>query len=154
MISSCSIRNSVEVKKLTDRFIEIEAPTDKVWFGCAEINPKDHLAIMNFYVKDGSTTHQFLYRRLHDTNYCNSLLKNYQKLVKDTYRVTVVGIANKYEPEKTEKRIEDVPEEFATGHKKLANWTFIRLQTEKGCEAYFNEDCKPENYWGGLTPPE
>jgi hypothetical protein len=151
-ISSCSIRNSVEVKKLTDRFIEIKAPTEKVWFGCSEINPEDHLAIMNFYVKDGSITHQFLYRRLHDTKFCNSLLKNYQKLVRDANRVTIVGTTNQYEPEETEKSIENVPIEFATGHKQIANWTFVRLQTEKGCEAYFDEDCKPENYWGGLTP--
>ena len=152
MILSCSLRNSAEVKRLTESFIEIEAASDKVWFGCDELNPEDQLALMNFYVKDDSTTHQFLYRRLHDTKFCNSLVKNYQKLVKNVSRVTVVGITNRYAPEETERQIKNVPEKFATGHKKLASWTFIRLETEKGCEAYFEEDCKPENYWGGLTP--
>lgn len=151
---SCTLRGSVEIKRLTKNFIEIEAPSDKVWLGCAEINPEDHLAIMNFYIKDGSTTHQFLYRRLNDTKFCNSLLRNYQKLVKDASRITIVGITTKYDPEETGQQIEDVPQEFATGHKKLANWTFVRLQTEKDCEAYFEEDCEPENYWGGLIPQE
>ena len=152
--SSCSLRSSTEVKKLTERFIEIEANTDKVFLGCFEINPEEHLSLMNFYVKDNSTIHQFLFRRLIETKHCKAHLKNYEKLVKDTHRITVVGITAKYELKITDERIEAVPEEFATGHAKLASWTFIRLQSEKGCEAYFEDDCKPENYWGGLLPQE
>ena len=152
--SSCSLRSSTEVKKLTERFIEIEANADKVWFGCFEINPEEHLSLMNFYVKDNSTTHQFLYRRLIETKHCKSHLKNYEKLVRGAHRITAVGITAKYELKETNERIEAVPEGFATGHKKLVSWTLIRLQSKKGCEAYFEEDCKPENYWGGLIPPE
>ena len=154
MASSCSLKNSTEVKKLTERFIEIEAPTDKVWFGCFEINPKEHLSLMNFYVRDNTTTHQFLYRRLTETKYCKIDLKNYERLLRGSHRVTVVGLTAKYELKETNERIEAVPEEFAIGHQKLASWTFIRLQSEKGCEAYFDDDCKPENYWGGLIPQE
>lgn len=152
--ASCSLKSSTEVKKLTERFIEIEAPTDKVWLGCFEINPEENLSLMNFYVKDSSTTHQFLYRRLLEAKSCKSDLKSYERLLRGVHRVTVVGLTAKYDPEETTERIEGLPENFATGHKTLVNWTFIRLQTEKGCQAYFDEDCKPENYWGGLIPQE
>ncbi len=154
MTVSCSLRTSTKVKKLTENFIEIEADTINVWVGCFEINPEDHLSLMNFYVKDGYTTHEFFYRRLLETKYCKSNLQDYKKLLKDAHRVTIVGITAKYHPEETTRKIEAVPEEFATGHRALVNWTFIRLQTEKGCEAYFSEDCEPENYWGGLIPEE
>lgn len=152
--SSCSLRSSTGVKKLTERFIEIEAPTDKVWFGCFEINPEEHLSLMNFYVKDDSTTYQFLYRKLIETKQCKTDLKNYERLLRGAHRITIVGNTAKYELEETNERIEGVPEEFAIGHKKFASWIFIRLQSENGCEAYFEEDCKPENYWGGLVPQE
>jgi len=149
---SCSVRSPVEIKQLTDRFIEINADRDRVWFGCFEINPEDHLSLLNFYVKDGVTLHEFFYRRLISTKDCSSQLKSYQILLKDVQRVTLVGITPKYEVEETDKKIESIPEDFSAGHKKLVNWTFIRLQTKRGCESYFSQDCDPENYWGGLIP--
>ncbi len=152
--SSCAIRTSTNVKKLTQNFIEIEADIDKVWLGCFEINPKDRLSLMMFYIKDGTTTHEFFYRRLFETKECKSHLKDYQRLTEEIDRITVVGITAKYDPEDTTERIGDVPEKFSTGQKRLANGTFIRLQTQKGCKAYFENHCRPENYWGGLTPPE
>ncbi len=100
--------------------------------------------------------HEFAYRRLADHPECMNVEKNYRALIRDMPTVRVVGMS----PEATSKKMQigDLPPEAPQKFKALMEnyfWSFIRIETKKGCLAYFSQDCRlPENYSAGLSLEE
>lgn len=146
---SCEECTSVKTHNKTEMFVDIETDESDTWIGCSTIDPKAEITLMTFYLLAGDTTHEFMFRRVDDLDWCLKTQKKYRDLTKDVKKVRIAGIS----PNNQTKLITDrIPEKFKKSPRKI-NWTFVRLQTEKGCESYFSKDCNPENYWAGTTPP-
>lgn len=133
-------------------FIDIEVNNEDFYMECSEIDSRENKSLMSFYAIDGDKIHQFIFRSISEAKWCENKVKlSYIKLVKDMHRVRLVGISPNEQIEKNYLTNEAIPDKLKKPSS-IINWTFIRLETTKGCKGYFNEDCKPENYWGGLFP--
>ncbi len=142
--------SETRIHNQSNNFIDIEVTKEKFHLECAEIDKKENKSLMTFYAISGDTVHQFIFRSISETNWCENKVKNeYNKLVKKMHTVRLIGIS----PNKDKNYLvdESVPQSLKVPSR-LINWTFIRLETKKGCKAYFNNGCDPENYWGGLFP--
>lgn len=146
---SCSSR-SVKIHNQSDRFIDIEVSKGDFYSYCAYIDKKENKSIMSFYAIENDIVHEFFFRRISQTDWCLELQKKYNRLTDDVPRVKLVGIDPSLKKDNTLKN-DPVPEKFK-GRQYVKNWVFIRLETIKGCKSYFDTDCEPENYWGGLFP--
>ncbi len=141
---------SVRVHNRTDMFIDIEADKKNTWIGCSDIELKEENSLMTFYLLSDNTTHEFMFRRVIDVKRCLNLQKEYRALADGVSKVRFVGISPRQQDD--EKLITDrVPNKFKNAKFKI-NWTFIRFQTPKGCESYFEGDCQPDNYWSTTIP--
>jgi len=149
LFSSCA-SSEIKIYNQSDRFIDIEVNRKNFWFECSLVNPKDKKSLMSFYMINGEIIHQFIFRRLSNTKDCLKWYKEYEKIIDGINRVRLVGI-DRSEKEKNYLIKEKVPDNFKKP-KFLINWFFVRLETSKGCESYFDNGCTPENYWGGLYP--
>ncbi len=145
-LSNCS---SARVYNELNNFIDIEVNSEDAWLGCSDIDLKEPNSLMTFYAVTGDSTHEFMFRRVIDVKRCLKLEKEYQSLVRGAGKVRLVGIS----PTKNHDSLitDRVPEKFRDSVH-TTNWIFVRFQTEKGCESYFEGDCKPEKYWGGVIP--
>lgn len=145
-LSSCA---TVKVHKKTPMFIDIEVDLSDAWVGCSDTNLKEENSMMTLYAIHEDTTHEFMFRKVHDVDWCLKLEKEYSTLLSGVPLVRLVGIS----PRKGDDRLitSRVPDKFKNSKTKMT-WTFIRVHTMKGCKSYFEEDCKPENYWGGIFP--
>ncbi len=79
-----------------------------------------------------------------------SKITSLSKLINDIPKIHLVGITP-LEKEKNYLINKSVPVRFKIPNH-LISWTFVRLETKKGCIAYFKSDCDSQNYWGGLYP--
>lgn len=142
---------SVKVHNRTKMFIDIEVPIKDAWVGCSDMGLEEEKSLMTFYVLDNSNVHEFIFRRVLGSERCLSIEKSYRKLMDSESTIRLVGI----HPIKSSGRLitERVPKRFKESRHEMINWTFIRLSNLKDCESYFKGDCKPENYWGGISPP-
>ncbi len=148
-VLGCS--SSTKVYKQSDNFIDIEIAKENFYMECAVIDKNENKSLMTFYAINGDTVEEFIFRRISPIDQCENTIKKYfLKIIKDVQAIQLVGITP-LEKKRNYLEKEMVPELFKKPHY-LRNWTFIRLQTLKGCEAYFDNDCEPENYWGGLFP--
>ncbi len=71
-------------------------------------------------------------------------------LTRSLSKIRLAGISS-LKKKRNHLKTEPVPKKF----KKLPyiiNWTFVRLEINRGCESYFYTGCNPENYWGGPFP--
>ncbi len=151
LIMSCAL-NKVHIYNISDHFIDIEVTKDNFYMDCFVMDKKEHTSIMAFYVVDGDVVHEFIFRAISDTNWCkNKVKKTYKKLIKGVSTIRIVGITPTKSKENNLQREDGIPDKFKRP-KQLTNWIFIRLETKNGCKAYFDNGCKPENYWGGLFP--
>lgn len=149
--TGCAI-SPVKIYNQSKYFIDIEVSREHFYMECAEIDKKENKSLMTFYVIDEDTVHQFIFRSISETGWCeNTVKKSYNKLTQNTHKIRLVGISPSSKMEKNYLVAEPVPEKFKRPSS-LINWTFIRLETNRGCEAYFDTGCMPENYWGGLFP--
>lgn len=147
ILTSCT---SPKIHNQTDVFLDIEVSSKNAWIGCTDVDPEDENSLMTLYVLDDETTHEFMFRRVQEVDRCLKLEREYRSLTKDASSVRIVGIQPTL---KNRELINDrVPEKFKDSKVKK-NWTFVRFHTTKGCESYFEGDCSPENYWGGIVPP-
>lgn len=146
---ACSSK-AIKIYNRSDRFIDVEVYKDDFYSFCADIDLKENKSIMAFYAVEGDIVHEFLFRRISQTDWCLELQKKYTKLTADVSRIRLVGIDPSPEKENTLKN-DPVPAKFKT-RQYVKNWVFIRLETIKGCKSYFDTDCEHENYWGGLFP--
>jgi len=139
-------------------FIDIEVPLENSLVFCFHMNPKDKLSMVLFYALDeNKILHEFMYRVLIPKAECLKSATEYNsKLLRGAKTVRLVGIGPN-----AEEKLGRIEKDFPPGSilakfkqtRGLIYWTFIRLQTEKGCRAYFSEDCiLPKNYWAGLGP--
>lgn len=148
-IVSCSSR-SVKIHNKSDRFIDIEVSKDDFYSFCADIDKKENKSIMSFYAIEDDVVHEFLFRRISQTDWCLKLQKTYNKLINNVSTIRIIGIDPSSQENNTLKN-DPVPQKFK--HLPyLKNWVFIRLETARGCKSYFDTGCAPENYWGGLFP--
>ncbi len=146
---ACS-SSAIKIYNRSDRFIDIEVSKDDFYSFCANIDQKEKKSIMAFYAIEGNVVHEFLFRRISQTDWCLELQKKYNKLIAEVSRIRLVGIDPSPQKGNTLKN-DPVPEKFKT-RQYVTNWVFIRLETIRGCKSYFDTDCEPENYWGGLFP--
>lgn len=116
-----------------------------------EINPEDKRSLMSFYAIENDTVHEFLFRVLEDTKNCQKLYSKYQKIIEHDKKIRLVGIELGGKEGNFLLKKERVPKKFKQP-KYLSTWFFVRFHTANTCQSYFNDDCKPENYWGGLFP--
>lgn len=141
---------SFKIHNKSDHFIDIQVPQKNAWIGCSDTDLNAKNSLMTFYITADNQTHEFMFRRVIPVSNCLRLEKEYHSLIQNANTVRIVGI----EPQTKHKRLitKHVPKKF---HKdKVINWTFIRFSTSKGCESYFDGDCDPEQYWGGIIPPK
>lgn len=147
-------KDEVRIHKRTQNFIDIEASRENIWVGCSTNNPKKDNSFMVFYVLDGNETKWFMYRRPYSVPQCLNIERDYKRMIKNAETVRIVGIGYPDEVNGPQKRngIERVPMRF-TSVTKLTSWMFSRLQVEKKCKAYFEDDCDlPKNYWANTIP--
>ncbi len=150
ILNACTT-SLITVYNQSDNFIDIEITKENFYMECAEIDKKENKSLMTFYAINGDTTHEFIFRGISETGRCEkNVKKEYNKFIANAYRIRLVGISPL--PKKKNYLInEPVPEKLKKPSF-LVNWTYIRLETSKGCKAYFDTDCDPKNYWGGLFP--
>lgn len=151
LLVACTLRQPVSIFKMTEEFIDIEVRKEDFWLDCFELNQEEHLFLLAFYLKKDSELHEFFYRRLLSTKDCQSEKKDYMGMIQQVADVRIVGIHSSVDTKR--QRIQGIPEKFATSYERLVHWTFIRLETKHKCKSYFENDCEPENYWGGIIPP-
>lgn len=150
ILNSCAI-SPVKIYNQSSDFIDIEVVKDNLFLECIEIDKKENKSLMTFYAVNDDTIHQFIFRRISETDWCeNKIKKAYNELIKNMPQARLVGISP-LNREKNDLHDKSVPEKLKKPSY-LINWTFIRLETERGCKAYFDTGCDPENYWGGLSP--
>lgn len=145
-LSNCS---SARVYNESSNFIDIEVSIEDAWLGCSDIDSKAPYSLMTFYAVTKDSTHEFMFRRVIDVKRCLKLEKEYQNLIQGVGKVRLVGIS----PTKNHNSLITgrVPKKFRDSVHTI-NWIFVRFQTEKGCESYFEGYCKPDKYWGGVIP--
>ena len=142
--------HSVKIYNRSDRFIDIEVSREDFYLFCADIDKKESKSIMSFYAIEDNVVHEFLFRSISKTDWCLKLQKKYRKLTQDVSRIRLIGI-DPSQKKKNTLKTDPVPERFKV-YSYMKNWVFIRLETERGCKAYFDTGCDPEKYWGGLFP--
>ena len=146
ILSGCT---SVNIYNQTDMFIDIEARKEATWLGCSDTDLKAENSLMTFYLLADDVTHEFMFRKVTSVERCLILEKGYHSLTEGVPKVRVVGL---HPLDGNNKLITSrAPQKFKNSKVKKT-WTFIRFSTVKGCESYFEGDCKPENYWGGVLP--
>lgn len=147
---SCSSISS-KIYHQSDRFIDIEVAKDDFFMMCSDLGKEENKSLMTFYAVNEDIVHEFIFRRISDSKWCEKkVLQAYKKLSDGNRSIRLVGITS-LEREKNNLPEESVPKQFKTPAY-LINWTFVRMQTSKGCKAYFEQDCNPENYWAGFLP--
>lgn len=142
------------IHKYTANFIDIEAPAKNIWIGCSTEDPQQKgNSFFGVYVLDGDTAYDFFYRRVLDSvSICLQEKQEYQKLIRGSKTVRLVGILPGEEKGPEKNPSPHVPARFVTQPKRVAA-VFIRLQAENKCKAYFSSHCDlPKNYWGGVLP--
>ncbi|MBX3021343.1 MAG: hypothetical protein KF799_06655 [Bdellovibrionales bacterium] len=152
-ISSSPAQTStgVTLHKHISNFVDIEAPKDKIWIGCASKYPEEKTAFLLFYILDGKKTWEFHYRRALKDSQCEEDEREYKNLIKSAKTVRFVGI-QPIEENGPQPKDREIPGRF-TKVKKRTFSTFIRLQAGDKCKAFFEHHCDlPQNYWGGTTP--
>lgn len=142
--------NSAKIHNQSKEFLDIEVGKDNFHMECADIDKEEKKSLMVFYALDGDTVHEFFFRRISEENSCKNVINQFNKLTQGMQKIRLVGISP-LDKKKNNLTKDAVPENFKSPSY-LINWTFIRLETSKGCEAYFENDCDSENYWGGLFP--
>lgn len=148
-IVGCS-SETVKIHNRSDRFIDIEISKDNFYSYCADIDKKENKSIMSFYAVENDVVHEFLFRRISQTDWCLKLHKEYNKLIGNVAKIRLVGI-DPSDKEKNTLKNDPIPEKFKN-LPYMKNWIFIRLETSEGCKAYFNTGCDTKSYWGGLFP--
>lgn len=141
----------VVIHKQTSNFIDIEAPVGELAFGCVDIDKKDNLAFMAFYVADVEKTWDFFYRKVLSISMCKEEEKEYKEIIKNAKTIRIVGISPSDEVG-PDAKYDIIPERF-TNVKKLTASIFIRLQAGEKCKSHFDHHCElPENYWADTIP--
>lgn len=144
-------QTAIKIHRRNNRFIDLEAPKDQVWVACSDEDVEDDISFLGFNVLDGQNGFMFFYRRPLSIKQCRDQENEYLALTKDAQTIRIVGL-HQSEEDGPDPRDERIPERF-TNVKKMTSSFFVRLQTEKGCKAYFREHCDlPKNYWGGTIP--
>ncbi|MCB0414154.1 MAG: hypothetical protein KDD50_07460 [Bdellovibrionales bacterium] len=140
---------TTNIHNQSDMFIDIEVRKEDAWIGCSDINLKAENSLMTLYALHKGRVYEFMFRRVLSVKRCMKIEEIYRKLAEDALTVRIVGI---HHLESDGGLITSrVPQKFKE-QKNMGTWTFIRFSTAKGCESYFEGDCKPENYWGGVLP--
>ncbi len=142
--TGCAI-SPVKIYNQSEYFIDIEVSKENFYMECAEIDKKENKSLMTLYAIDEGNVHQFIFRSISETGWCESKVKKaYNKLVQDVHKIRLVGISPSSKKKKNYLVDEPVPENLKKPSY-LINWTFIRLETDRGCKAYFDTGCDPEN---------
>lgn len=93
----------------------------------------------------------FFYRRVLSVTQCIEEEQEIREMLKDAKTVRMVGLHPREDGTPNVKGAR-IPERLKSV-KKMLNSVFIRLQTQRKCKAFFEDDCDlPKNYWGGTTP--
>lgn len=138
------------IHKHTQYFVDIELPKNQVLIDCSD-HPENNTSYMGFDLVDHDVCYSFYYRRPLTVKMCHQQKKEYMEIIEKGISVRVVGIGPEVELIKDSERMKfSAPCNKA---KKLIWATFIRLQANNKCKAYFADDCElPKNYWGGVIP--
>ncbi len=124
---------------------------DHVWYGCEGKNVKEDVAFFGFYVFDGEYLWDFFYRRVLSVTQCAEEERAIREMLKAAKTVRMVGLHPR-EDDAPNLKDARIPERLKSVKKMLSS-VFIRLQTQRNCKAFFEDDCDlPKNYWGGTTP--
>jgi hypothetical protein len=150
LLNGCSL-SPVKTYIKTDSFIDIEFDRSAFSMKCSLLDKKEKKSLMIFYGVDGDTVYEFYFRRVSEDGLCEKvILKEYSKFIENRSKVRIVGIMP-LDKQENNLRGGLMADKFKKP-KHLQNWTFVRLQTNKGCKAYFDVDCEEDNYWAGLLP--
>jgi len=138
------------IHKRTQYFIDIELPKNQALIDCSD-HPENNTSYLGFDLHEQNVCYSFYYRRPMSVKMCHEQKKEYMKIIKKGQLVRIVGIKPEIELMKDSERMKfSAPCNKA---KKLVWATFIRLQANNRCKAYFADDCElPKNYWGGVIP--
>lgn len=150
LITSCSLPR-VKTYFSSSSFLDIEFAKDDFFMRCSILDKKKKKSLMTFYGVSGDIVYEFFFRRVSEEGQCeNFALKEYKSFVKNTDRIRIVGIMP-LDKQKNNSVNSSIPDKFKMPQF-LQNWTFIRLQANGKCKAYFDVDCETDNYWAGLSP--
>lgn len=150
IFNSCTI-SLTTIYNQSEDFIDIEVNKENFYMECGTIDKKERKSLMIFYAINKDVVYKFNYRRISETGWCKkNIRKEYDKLIKNISKIRLVE-TTPLEKEKNYLINRNVPEKLKIPNS-LVSWTFIRLETSKGCKSYFQADCSPNNYWGGLLP--
>jgi hypothetical protein len=139
------------VHKKTQYFVDVEVTKDKISIECSD-HPENNTSYLGFDLLDQDVFYSFHYRRPLTPKMCKEQKAEYLEIIKPGQRVRVVGIEPSYELMK-DSILNKYPQPFKATNSVMA--TFIRLQANNKCKAYFSEHCElPKNYWGGVIPGE
>lgn len=140
------------IHKRTQYFIDIELPKNQVLIDCSD-HPRNNTSYLSFNFLHKDDYYFFYYRRPLSIRLCHEQKEEYIKMIQEGQFVRVVGIKPEVELMKDSERMK-YPASFNKAKKSISA-TFIRLQANNRCKAYFADDCElPKNYWGGVIPEE
>lgn len=139
------------IHKKTPYFIDIELNKDKVSIECSD-HPENNTSYLGFNLLDQDVYYLFYYRRPLTPKMCKQQKAEYMEIIKAGKLVRIVGIQPDYELLK-ESTLSKYPLPYEATYS--VSTTFIRLQANNKCKAYFIEHCElPKNYWAGVIPGE
>lgn len=140
------------IHKRTQYFIDIELSKNQILIDCSD-HPENNTSYLGFELLEQNVCYSFYYLNPMSVKMCHQQKKEYMKMIENWQIVRVVGIKPEIELMKDSERMKfSAPCNKAT---KLVWATFIRLQVNNRCKAYFEDHCElPGNYWGGVIPEE
>jgi|GEM_PF-4381565 len=138
------------IHKRNQYFIDVELSKKQFLIDCSG-GPKDDNSIIGFHLLDGDTYYLLYYRRAVTVKHCHKLRQEYMDVVKNSETVRIVG----HHPDEELMLDSDRKKSPAPFNKskKIISATFIRLQANGKCKAYFSDDCDlPKRYWSVVEP--
>lgn len=139
------------IHKKTPNFVDIELHKSKLVIRCSA-HSENNTSYLSFNMLDQDVYYFFHYRRPLSIKGCEEQKAEYLEMIKVGKLVRMVGIETDYELMK-DSILSKYPLPFKATYSVSA--TFIRLQANNKCKAYFSEHCElPKNYWAGVIPGE
>ena len=149
LLSSCASRGRIVT--LRENFIAIEVPPQNLLFVCGhDPDPQTDISTFGAYATLDKVLYLFSFRSVLDHQTCEDVKKKYQALAQGSRQVRLVGSMpdiKAFEARNTPKPVLQLGP-----FRKEVSATFTRIQSGAQCESFFEGDCAPDKYWGGMVP--